>query len=457
MKKKAATLALLSLILLFSGGLFPLHLFANEHASMGAGYDFSVALTTMYSVRLKGDYSASIAREGKTNETHFYHFSAMNDNISVRIYDGDGMNIKIYNDTDVIINSSAPSNDAWDFFNFSNAEGEYIMEMTENLWTSDNGNYYGLEIVGTDRFFMNESQSSLYPGYSPSGNFSGSNDAMILGRGAEFSVYETYEIHSDGNFSVAIYDGDYTAVLVYEPDGTFHDIFIAPSNNAWDVFNVTGNASGYWKTILFDLQGTDDYSTEGNFYRIATDEEHVYIVNQNASDLFITYDFSSNAGVNRYAYRRQVGSFPPPVNSTPSIGFTQTQYQNIADDDGIWQSDSASLGNYASHRFVFTINESTDDIALLHILWNGNGRHWISPGATLFIWNYSANGYEEIDSNTVSGEDTLEAFLQNASHFVHDGELIILVEQNSYTRRIWIWTAYSIIDTDYVCIEVITK
>ncbi|RLF33112.1 MAG: hypothetical protein DRN07_03385, partial [Thermoplasmata archaeon] len=85
------------------------------------------------------------------------------------------------------------------------------------------------------------------------------------------------------------------------------------------------------------------------------------------------------------------------------------------------------------------------------------GRHWISPGATLFIWNYSANGYEEIDSNTVSGEDTLEAFLQNASHFVHDGELIILVEQNSYTRRIWIWTAYSIIDTDYVCIEVITK
>ncbi len=455
MKKKLATIAILSLILLFCSSFFSSRLFANENAVLGTNYIFSIPIT--YAVRFRGDFSATIAREGKINEVHSYHFTALNSEVSIGIYDGDGLRIRVYNSTGVIIDSYATSSDTWNYFNFSSAHGNYTIEIIEDSWGYVNGNYYGLEIVVTDRIFMNESQSSLYPGYSPPGNYYGSNDAMILGRGAGFSAYETYEIPSDGNFSFAIYDGDYIAALVYSPSGSFYGTFVASSNNTWDVFAVSGMLSGNWKIILFDLKGINDYSTGGNFYRIATDEAGIYVTNESISDILSIYDFSTNAGVDRYAYRWEVDALPPSTNDTPSVEFTSLQYQNIFYDDGTFQTDIAARGFYAAHRFVLTLNESSDEIALLHILWNGRGRHLLTPGATIFLWNYTASKYDALVMNSVASEDTLEAYVLNSSNYIRNGKLILLVEQNSYTRRIWVWTIYSIIDTDYIMVEVITK
>ncbi|RLF47379.1 MAG: hypothetical protein DRN29_02705, partial [Thermoplasmata archaeon] len=145
------------------------------------------------------------------------------------------------------------------------------------------------------------------------------------------------------------------------------------------------------------------------------------------------------------------------TNDTPSVEFTSLQYQNIFYDDGTFQTDIAAIGFYAAHRFVLTLNESSDEIALLHILWNGRGRHLLTPGATILLWNYTASKYDALAMNSIASEDTLEAYVINSSNYIRNGKLILLVEQNSYTRRVWRWTLYSIIDTDYIMVEVITK
>jgi len=444
MKKKLLFFALFLSILL-SGTIFQSQIFANQFAKEKTSYFFNVVEAGY--VRFKGLFGASIAREGKINETHIYHFQALNNEISVAIYDGDGLEVKIYNDDQLLFSFFANSSDGWDYFNFSNAHGNYTLEIKEDSWSYLGGNYYGLKIDGTNRIFMNVNQSILYPGYSPAPNYYGTNDAMIVGRGTIFSRYETYEIFANNNSSIAIYDGDGLAVLIYDGNA-LKQIFLANSNNAWDTFSIP---SGKHKVIVYDLYGINDYSTGGNFYRLATSNASLWLINEGLA--IKTYDFSNNASIDRYAYRYQIYSAPPSSNDIPSIEFSPSQYQNISYDDGIEQIERASLGYYASHRFVFNI----ENASLLHITWKGRGWHdfWLWNGAILYIWNYSSGSYELLDYTTGSSITILEGVITNPSNYIQNGNITILVVQNGYSFRWWLWTFHSYIATDYIKLEVI--
>ncbi|MCD6330955.1 MAG: hypothetical protein J7L80_01995 [Thermoplasmata archaeon] len=443
--KKKFLLFTLFLSILLSCTIFQNLIFANQFAKEKTNYFFSVVETGY--IRFKGLLGASIAREGKINETHFYHFQALNDEISIAIYDGDGLEIRVYNDTQIIISSFAISSDGWDYFNFSNAHGNYTIEIKEDSFGYLGGNYYGLMIDGTNRIFMNINQSILYPGYSPSQNYYGTNDAMIVGKGAFFSRYETYEIFARNNSSVAIYDGDGMAVLIYDGN-TLKQIFLANSNNAWDTFNIT---PGKYKVIVYDIYGINDYYTGGNFYRLAVSNASLWLINESLA--IKTYDYSNNAGIDRYAYRYQTSSAPPSSNDIPSTEFSPIQYQNISYDDGIEQIEEASLWYYASHRFVFNIGENA---TLLHITWKGRGWHNFFPlnGARLYIWNCSSNSYELLDYTTGGSITMLEGVIVNPSHYIQNGNVTILVVGNGYS--FWLFrTFYSYIATDYIKLEVI--
>jgi len=163
-----------------------------------------------------------------------------------------------------------------------------------------------------------------------------------------------------------------------------------------------------------------------------------------------TYDFSSGAGSDRWAYRNGVADNPPTANNLPSTEFNNTMYTRISADDGISQDERAGLWYYAAHRFVFHINES--NVTSVGVLWNGMGSHDIfTDGARLYIWNYTNGSYELLDSNTSAVEIYLEGNISSgAGNYIgSDGNLTVLVVQNTPSFR-FIWRFYSFLWTDYV-------
>ena len=155
------------------------------------------------------------------------------------------------------------------------------------------------------------------------------------------------------------------------------------------------------------------------------------------------YDFSTGAGVDKWAYKDEMSG-----NDAPNILFTTGNYLNIAVDDGTRQMDSAQTDEYyAAHRFVFTITEA--DPTALTAAWNGIGYHDSETnGATLYIWNFNTVEYEELDTTTSSMEQTLTATLtSNLGDYIDINDMvIIIVVQNHLTYADF----YSNIETDYV-------
>jgi hypothetical protein len=179
-------------------------------------------------------------------------------------------------------------------------------------------------------------------------------------------------------------------------------------------------------------------------------------------DLPTTYDFATGAGIDKWAYRYQTDAKPPAANDVPGIEFMSNtnprkdQYVKISTDNRKMQSDSTDLeGYYAAHRFVFNITQPVDDILTIEVLWNGKGAHTDrkKSGATLYIWN--GTGYEELDNTTINKEVYLSAVLTGEfGNYIEDGNLTVLVEQNSAQTVKGKKECVSKLSTDYVKVDI---
>lgn len=171
-----------------------------------------------------------------------------------------------------------------------------------------------------------------------------------------------------------------------------------------------------------------------------------------ASAATTTYDYSSGAGTNKWAYLEECSVKPPSGNSEPNTEFSSGEYNNINENDGTMQENEASVGSYAAHRFNFTISENIDSISQIYVFWNGIGLDTLLllpiNGATLYIWNYDSGSYEQL--NTTSDENEVDltgTITSNIGNYMDaNGHLIILVEQNSKTSTLLV---ASKIYTDY--------
>ena len=173
-----------------------------------------------------------------------------------------------------------------------------------------------------------------------------------------------------------------------------------------------------------------------------------------ATENTTTYDFSSGAGNDRWAYRNGVGTNPPTANNLPSTEFNPAMYTRISADDGSFQSERAGIWYYAAHRFVFHIYES--NVTSIDVLWNGIGSHDIfTDGAALYIWNYTNSSYELLDSNSSAAEIYLGGNISSdAGNYIgNDSNLTLLVVQNAPSFR-FIWRFYSRLQTDYVKVDI---
>jgi len=172
----------------------------------------------------------------------------------------------------------------------------------------------------------------------------------------------------------------------------------------------------------------------------------------------VTYDFSTGAGINKWAYQPQAQNNPPSTDSEPSTPLDN--YSRIAADDGITAGHVADRNNYAAHRFLFTLNESAANITGLTVLWNGRGLYlfWLfgwhinSGGVNLHVWNVSAAGYDQLQATSSTVEENVTASLTTPSDYISPGGTItILVEQLRTSQGMFF---YSYLATDYIRIDV---
>lgn len=164
-----------------------------------------------------------------------------------------------------------------------------------------------------------------------------------------------------------------------------------------------------------------------------------------------TYDFSNSntygtAGTTLKAYKGNVSAQPPTATNAPTTEITSCS--NIATDNNVYESTTVDSG-YAAHRFEFTINQSSSDVANITATWVGRGSGDSSDGESLYIWN--STGYEELDNTISSSEATLSGTKTTGLSNYIDGnkKVILLVVQNS--------DGGSTLETDYVKLEVVRK
>lgn len=115
------------------------------------------------------------------------------------------------------------------------------------------------------------------------------------------------------------------------------------------------------------------------------------------------YDFSTGAGVNRWAKGKAIAALPPALNDTfdtDTTGWveaTAEQYSSIAEQHTtVW---TISGSSYASLQCKFTVGEVSvaSDITSMGVTFNGSSRIE-GDVLKLWVWNFSATEWRQIGS-----------------------------------------------------------
>jgi outer membrane protein assembly factor BamB len=245
-------------------------------------------------------------------------------------------------------------------------------------------------------------------------------------------------------------------------------------NDSTAAFDTVDAAEVYVDGALYGLTGLDgtltmSLATAGSYQIHADKGTWADYTRSEKVDMKVTstatYDFATDAGIDRWAYRYQTGAKPAANDTTLGIELMSNtnpkkdQYVKISTDDRKMQSDSTDMESYyAAHRFVFDITQPVEDILTIEVLWNGKGAHTdrTKSGATLYIWNEISGAYEEL-ANTTSNKEvylTAEMTAEIGSYVDATGNMTILVEQNSAQTAKGKREYVSKLSTDYVKVDI---
>ncbi|WP_198002019.1 Ig-like domain-containing protein [Archaeoglobus veneficus] len=160
--------------------------------------------------------------------------------------------------------------------------------------------------------------------------------------------------------------------------------------------------------------------------------------------LGVVYDAKSDGAV--FVYGNEVRSVPRSADE-PTIVLNTT---NITYDDGQYLVSTADWRYHAAQRFDF-YNISTTNVYETYINWNGYGLGWWDDGVTIYLWNYTADSYEEIVLTPDYSEIWLGWAISGSSiqNYVSNGKMTVLVVQNDWRE--------SKLYTDYICVFQIYK
>ena len=151
------------------------------------------------------------------------------------------------------------------------------------------------------------------------------------------------------------------------------------------------------------------------------------------------YDFSINAGVDRFAYAVSIPKdpIPPTVNNIPSTEIPSFYYSVIAFSNASrWDTGTVGGANRAAFRAVFSIAEAPTSITQLDVLWEGGAREAASGQGQVdvWVWNAVTSSYVLIGSTTSAPPpDAIitQSFTTSPSDYVDAANAVTLLVTNS--------------------------
>ena len=318
-------------------------------------------------------------------------------------------------------------------FNMSaHAEGDY----TVNVTTADTG---GLSGSGQENFTYLHTAGDITP---PAVTDPVANPDSITANGVEESELSVNVTDASGIYAVTI-DlspiGGNSAQPMNNTAGT--DTYITTTTAA------VGTTPGMYGLPVTAIDDSPNRNTNTSVNILLT------VLPQ--GDVAI-YDFTTQIGKDRWAFRKHHFAKPPADNGDPDDQFKKKQYIHIEYNDGEMQEDvSAAERFYAIHRFDFSIAEPEEAVTKIDILWDGKGEHDCgTDGATLYIWNFGTGAYEQLDNSTdvyITLEGSVTASI--GDYLGPDGNLIFIAEQNTAQStaqwKLWQWAYRLLLNTDY--------
>ncbi len=231
---------------------------------------------------------------------------------------------------------------------------------------------------------------------------------------------------------------DYT-----RPSGLYSDANGDDHVNATDISYIKAAILGRWGT---PNPGAD---ANGDGLITATDISYVkaYILGRwNGSARYEdTYDFSSGAGVDRWAKSNSISALPPTLSdnfdTNPGgwVGAGTADYGNMSSTDGNIWTITGTPGNYSSLQCRFTLGENPDLITSIGVTLNGSAE-MNGDILQLWAWNFNTSSWRHIGGNFSMTTDitsyTAWAFWGKvyADYIDGDGYMYILANLNNTSQ-----------------------
>ena len=168
-----------------------------------------------------------------------------------------------------------------------------------------------------------------------------------------------------------------------------------------------------------------------------------------------TYDFSSGAGTNKWAYQENnaLTAVPPANRTSVNTQLTGTNYTAIGSDNSTYYANTATFGDANAIRMDINIAEDPATIDSMVITFNGYGQN---PGLTLntYIWNYNTSSWQIFDNTMAIGTTDTNATATynptgNFANFVNAGQVTIVITDSTTANLDW-WIDYVKLDVNYV-------
>ncbi len=157
-----------------------------------------------------------------------------------------------------------------------------------------------------------------------------------------------------------------------------------------------------------------------------------------------TYDFASGAGVDHMAYESDhAGGQPPLPGNVTGVQHESafTSYAGIESSDDLRHTTTTRGNKHRSHRFAFTINEGPSAVSALYVEWEGYSE---AADAVLYVWNYTAVGWEEVGRHSSIADDEVISGLYTSGigNYIDDGGVLHLVVAGPKALRQGLHTDY---------------
>ncbi|RII26153.1 MAG: hypothetical protein CXR31_10620 [Geobacter sp.] len=164
-----------------------------------------------------------------------------------------------------------------------------------------------------------------------------------------------------------------------------------------------------------------------------------------------TYDFSTGAGTDKWAYQENntLTTVPPATRTTVNTALTAANYTSIGTDNSTNYVNTATFSDANAIRMDINITQDPTTIDSMVVTFNGTGENTLTIRP--YIWNYTTSAWQQFPTTmTINTTDTTATSTYNPAgdftDFVSGGQITILVTDTTTANLNW--------NVDYLKVDV---